>query len=167
MYRLDTAHSSFCSVMMAPTRRMMAASLGNMPTTLVRRLISLLTRSRGLVEWICLQWSLGEYHEGEHILFGVAHHGGEFWEPSDQGVYDLAPLGDGGLMILLHEGSADGGGDHEALSLADMGQGVPHEVNPAALPGCAEHLGGGCLETLVGIRDDQLDAAQATPRQGA
>src|SRR6188768_4386146 len=34
---------------MAPTRRVMAASLGKMPTTSVRRLISPLTRSRGLV----------------------------------------------------------------------------------------------------------------------
>jgi maleylacetate reductase len=33
----------------APTRRTMAASLGKMPTTSVRRLISPLTRSRGLV----------------------------------------------------------------------------------------------------------------------
>jgi len=44
-----TAHSSFCSSSNAPTRRMMASSLGKMPTTSVRRLIS---RSSGLMEWI-------------------------------------------------------------------------------------------------------------------
>ena len=40
MYLLETAHSSFCSRRMAPTSRVMAASLGKMPTTLVRRLTS-------------------------------------------------------------------------------------------------------------------------------
>ena len=49
---------------------------------------------------------LGECHEGEHVLFGVAHHGGEFREPLAQGAYDLTPLGDGGLMVLLYEGGA-------------------------------------------------------------
>ena len=108
----------------------------------------------------------GKGHEGEHVLFGVAHRSGEFREPLAQGVRDLAPLVDGGLVVFLDEGGAHRGGDHEALSLGDMGQGVPHEVDPAALPGSAEHLGGGRLEALVGIRDDQLDAAQAPPRQG-
>lgn len=37
-----------------------AAVLGKMPTTLVRRLISLFTRSKGLVEEICAQCSLGK-----------------------------------------------------------------------------------------------------------
>src|SRR6478752_6498124 len=50
MYRARwTAHSSFCSSRMAPTRRVIASSLGKMPTTSVRRLISPLTRSSGLV----------------------------------------------------------------------------------------------------------------------
>ena len=40
---------------MAPTRRSTAGSLGKIPTTLVRRLISLLTRSRGLVDQIFCQ----------------------------------------------------------------------------------------------------------------
>ena len=58
MYRRQTTHSSDCSARMAPTRRVTAASLGKMPTTLVLRLISLLTRSRGLEEWILVLWSL-------------------------------------------------------------------------------------------------------------
>src|SRR6516165_7729824 len=41
MYRARwTAHSSFCSTRIAPTRRTRASSLGKMPTTSVRRLIS-------------------------------------------------------------------------------------------------------------------------------
>lgn len=43
-------HSPFCSRRMAPTRRVIAASLGKIQTTSVRRLISALTRSSGLVE---------------------------------------------------------------------------------------------------------------------
>ena len=37
-----TAHSSFCSMRIAPTRRRMASSLGKMPTTSVRRIGALL-----------------------------------------------------------------------------------------------------------------------------
>jgi hypothetical protein len=44
-----SCHSSSCSARIMPTRRMTAARLGKMPTTAVRRLISLLSRSRGLV----------------------------------------------------------------------------------------------------------------------
>ena len=62
MYLLETAHSSFCSRRMAPTRRTMASSLGKIPTTLVLRLISLLTRSKGLVEWILVLCSLGKWN---------------------------------------------------------------------------------------------------------
>jgi hypothetical protein len=50
MYRPRwTAHSSFCSRRIAPIRRVMLASLGKMPTTLVLRLISPLSLSMGLV----------------------------------------------------------------------------------------------------------------------
>src|ERR1700730_5059159 len=45
-----TAHSSFCSNSKAPIKRITAASLGKMPTTSLRRLISPLSRSSGLVE---------------------------------------------------------------------------------------------------------------------
>lgn len=51
MYRdLRTAHWSFCSSRIAPTKRAMAPSFGKIPTTSVRSLISPLTRSIGLVE---------------------------------------------------------------------------------------------------------------------
>src|SRR5205814_299832 len=47
--RCCSCHSSFCSSNTAPISRMMAASLGKMPTTSARRLTSLLSRSSGLV----------------------------------------------------------------------------------------------------------------------
>ncbi|RVK93801.1 diguanylate cyclase [Sinorhizobium meliloti] len=55
-----TAHSSFCSSRIAPTRRTMASSLGKMPTTSVLRLISPLRRSIGLVECSLARCSFGK-----------------------------------------------------------------------------------------------------------
>lgn len=52
-----------------------------------------------------------------------------------------------------------------AAVLIGVRQGVAHEVHAAAPPGRAEHLGGGCFEAFVGVRDDELDPAQAAPRQ--
>jgi hypothetical protein len=46
-----------------------------------------------------------------------------------------------------------------------MGEGIALEVDTAPLPGGAEHLGDGRLDALVGVADDQLDPAQAAPRQ--
>ncbi len=46
------AHSSCCSASTAPTRRMMLVRSGKMPTTSVRRRISRLRRSLGLLDQI-------------------------------------------------------------------------------------------------------------------
>ena len=59
-YRRPTAHSSCCSARTAPTRQRTAGRLGKMPTTSVRRLISLLRRSRGLLDQIFFQWTAGK-----------------------------------------------------------------------------------------------------------
>jgi Zn finger protein HypA/HybF involved in hydrogenase expression len=49
-YRRPTCHSSEVSIRTAPTSRITEAPSGKMPTTLVRRLTSLFSLSRGLVE---------------------------------------------------------------------------------------------------------------------
>ena len=54
-YRRPSAHSSVCSARTAPTRRMIALRLGNMPTESVRRRISRLRRSFGLFDQIYFQ----------------------------------------------------------------------------------------------------------------
>lgn len=59
MYGRLTAHSSFCSSIRAPTWRTTARSLGKMPMTSARRLISPFKRSSGLAEAICGQCSRG------------------------------------------------------------------------------------------------------------
>ena len=58
-------------------------------------------------------------------------------------------------------------GLQEAQRGTDVGEGVSHEVNAAALPGGAEHLGRRRLEALVGVGDDQLDAPEPAAGQGA
>lgn len=110
---------------------------------------------------------LGKGHKGKYIVLGIVHQPGDFCEALAQTVRDLAPLVDGGLMAVLDEGGSDGGGDHEALSLGNMGQGIPHEMDPVTLQAGVEHLGGRRLEALVDIRDDQPDATQAQPGQRA
>jgi len=78
-------------------------------------------------------------------------------------VGDLVDLGSDLGPAGLGEDRADGPGDHLGMALADPGQGVAHEVDPAALPARALHRGRDRLdEAAVGVADDQLKAAQAT-----
>ena len=61
--RRSSCHSSCCSSSWLPTNRTIAASLGKMPTTLVRRLISLFRRSSGLVLHTLRQCSCGKWRK--------------------------------------------------------------------------------------------------------
>jgi hypothetical protein len=65
-----------------------------------------------------------------------------------------------GLMrrvgICLEKGLPDRGGDHGALALRHMRQGVAHPMNPAALPSGAEHAIGGVAQAVVRIGDNEL-----------
>ena len=76
---------------------------------------------------------------------------------------DLAPLRLGGLGAVLGEGGGDEGRDDAPAGLAGMGEGIAHGVDAATLPGRVHQLGGGGFDSLVRIRDDQLDAAQPAP----
>ena len=44
-----------------------------------------------------------------------------------------------------------------------MGERVAHRMDAAALPGGVHQLGDGGLDAFVGVRDNQLHAAQAAP----
>jgi hypothetical protein len=163
---------------MAPTRRVMASALGKMPTTSVRRLISPLRRSSGLVRWIFGRWSpafgslsrgqaFGEAHEGENIGFGLIHQHGELCHLGSELIGHLTPLGAGRFSVFLGKGGGDEGGNDTPAVLAGMGQHIAHEVHPATLPGGVQNFGNRRLEPLMRIRDHQLDAAQAAPGQRA
>ena len=90
------------------TRRRTESSRGKMPTTSVRRRISLFRRSKGLVERIWRQWRLGEGHVDKNVLLGLPGAlGGARVLGLDEGdglVVELAGLRQAGL----HEGHAEG-----------------------------------------------------------
>ena len=142
----------------------MAASLGKMPTTSVRRLISPLSRSIGLVECSLVRCCGGKAHVGEHVGLGFIHQRGELGQLGAQLIGDLAPLLACRRGVVLGERGGDEGGDDAAAALAGMGEGIAHEVDPAALPGRVQHLGDRGLDALMGVGDHELHAAQAAPR---
>jgi hypothetical protein len=90
----------------------------------------------------------------------MVHHGGQFRHPAAELVGDLAPLGAGGLGVVLGKGGADEGGDDTPTLPAGMGEHVAHAVDPVALPGRVQYLGNGSFNAPMGIEDDELDAAQ-------
>ena len=77
-------------------------------------------------------------------------------------VGDLAPLYAGRGSIFLGECGCDEGSDHAATMFAGMGQQVAHQMHAAALPCRMQHFGDCGFQPFMGIRDYQLDAAQAT-----
>ena len=143
--RRSSCHSSCCSSSWLPTRRMIAASLGKMPTTLVRRLISLLSRSSGLVLQILRQCSCGKCRNASTSSRAAHLIGG-----------------------LDHEHCFHGGGHHVLARLGHVAQQVAQEVDPAPLPAASlEHALDRRRQAQVGIRDHQPGAScQATVKTG-
>ena len=90
---------------------------------------------------------------------------GELGQLGPELVGDAAPLRLGGVGAVLSEGGGHEGGDDPPAALAGMGERVAHGVDPAALPGGVHQLGDGGLDALVGVGDDELDAAQAAPSE--
>jgi hypothetical protein len=153
----------------APISRMIAASLGKMPTTSARRLTSLLSRSNGLVLCNLLRCCSGEIEIGQHLGLAVVDEGGELWPFRAQLVSDMpqhgARLGPIWLQKGLAKGLAKRRGNHALLGLGDISESIAHPVHPAALPAGAEHPANRRFEPLMGIGNDQLDTVQAAPRQ--
>src|SRR6516225_4740815 len=67
-----------------------------------------------------------------------------------------------GLGIGLQAGLADCGGDHGVLALRHVRQSVAHPMNSASLPSRTEHAADRVAQTLVGVRNHQLDALETT-----
>jgi hypothetical protein len=111
-----------------------------MPTTSVRRPISRLKRSSGLVDLELAPVVGRERVEGEDFLLGLLEQRRDLAHPA-------LKLGDGGgepVARLLSGGGvedrADQRREHAVLVAAGMAQEVSQEVHGSALPRCAEHL---------------------------
>jgi hypothetical protein len=90
---------------MAPTSRVMAASLGKMATTLVRRLISAFSvQPLQRVGAVDLQPVREGVHVRQHLVFGVVHHLGQLGHGLAELVGHDAPLLARRLGRLLGEG---------------------------------------------------------------
>ncbi len=72
-------------------------------------------------------------HVGEHVRLGLVEEGGELGQLGAHLVGDLAPLGAGGVGMILREGGGDERGDDAPAALAGMGEGIAHEMNRAAM----------------------------------
>jgi hypothetical protein len=108
-----------------------------------------------------------EGHVGEDIGLCLVEQAGESGQLGPQLIGHPSPLQLGGIGGLLGEGGTHEGRDDAAAALAGMGHDIPHEVNPASLPGGVHHFGDGGLDALVGVGDDQLHPAQAQPGEAA
>jgi hypothetical protein len=140
----------------------MASSLGKMPTTSARCLISRFTRSRGLVEadlWPVLS---REVHVGERVLARGVHQGSELRLLLAERVGDDVPLVDGIDGGLLGEDRPEHRGAGRALLRRGVDERISHPVNAAALVSGVEGPPGGGAQSLVVVGDHQLHPAQST-----
>ena len=129
----------------------MASSLGKMPTTSVRRLISPLSRSMGIVGVQLGAVFLGEGHVCQHVMLSLIHDVGELGRLGADLIGNGVPLGAGRLRRLLGEGGGDEGTGDPAAALACMGKNITHEVHPAPLPGSAQYLGYRGPDAFMGV----------------
>ena len=141
---------------------MIEASLGKMPTTLVRRLISAFTRSRGLVDHSLVQCGDGKAEKARRSSPASASLSATSGNWARRVADDLVELGADVAAVGLGEDRADGGRHHLGLGPRDTGQGVSQEVDPAPLPGRShEDLGDGLFQPQVVIGDHELHLSEA------
>ena len=146
----------------APASRMTAASLGKMPTTRLRRLISLLRRSSGLVRPDLAPVRPGEGAEGQHLLFGPRHERGGLGEALGECLATWSHWAEISSGLTWAKIGAEGRGHHLLVALGDVGQQVAGEVDPAALVGRPlEAAPDGGHQAGVLVRDDEAHAARA------
>ena len=134
-----------------PCCYVMAAWLGKMPTTSVRRLISPISRP---ADWSSAAWPCARQGRScrRALSLGLVHQSGKLGHLRMDLVGDEAPLRARRRGIVLGKGGGDEGRDDTPALPAGMRQHIAHEVHAAALPGGAEHLGNGGLDAFMGSR---------------
>src|SRR5271155_3171447 len=128
------AHSSVCSAKRAPTRRVTAARLGKIPTTSsVRRRISLLMRSWGLLLLILGQCSVGKALKAK---ISSAASSRKVTTSTKPAWVNLSVTSASWLQVVtvgLLEDRAHQGGNHGPVALGPARGQVGHEVGATPL----------------------------------
>lgn len=132
----------------------MAGSLGKIPTTSMRRLISAFKRSSvrafervGAVQLLPVR--LGKRHVRQNLILAAVHERCDLGVLLSQLISDQAPLPMAFGTAVLGEDRAQQRRHHSALTFADMSHGVAHEVHATALPSRIEYLGNSGLQAFV------------------
>jgi len=100
-------------------------------------------------------------------VLALVHQLGQFGPARSQLVGDAAPCLAGLGSVGLIEGLADRGSNDGVLAARDVGQGVAHPVDAAALPGGLEDAIDGRAQAAVGIRDDRPGAVEPADLEAA
>ena len=138
---------------------MTAARFGKMPTTSVRRRISLLSRSSELLLQSWRQCSFGKLVKASRSAAASSSSAAASGKRVLELVDDPAVLLDDRLRVGLSEDRPDHRRDERLRALGDARQQVAHEVRAAALPaGAGQRRRDRVDETGVRVRADQPDA---------
>src|SRR5512132_1934534 len=141
--------------------RSSARSLGKMPTTSVRRPISRLTRSSGLVERSFGRWSSGKALKASRSSSASSSRAATFGSGfcSRSSASPTRPRASSPVSALKI--GLSNAATMPCWSLRYVPERLAQEVDAAALPGAAEHLADRLLQPGVRVGDDELHAAEA------
>ena len=120
--------------------RIRLRSSGKIPTTSVRRAISRLKRSSGLVPELAPVVGR-EGVEGQDVVLGGLEHGGDLGQLALQRRHRLGEPVARLIERLGVEDRADQRRQQPVLIAAGVSEAVAQKVHGAALPRCAKHLG--------------------------
>ena len=144
----------------------MASLLGKMPTESVRRRISLLRRSWGLLDQICLHTSTGKAAVGQQVGSCGLEVVSGLGQQVTGVVQEAVELGLDGCCVGLVVDRVEHGLDSGPQTLGNHCHQVGGVVGAAALPGRSGQVrGDGLDQARVGVRGDKPYPSQASGEQ--
>jgi hypothetical protein len=106
-------------------------------------------------------------HIGQNIVLALVHEVGQLGPTGAELLGDMTPSFACMFAFRLVESLPDRGSNDRVLAARDVGKGVAHPVNAAALPSGLEHAVDGRPEATVCVADHQLGAVEPTGFQAA